>query len=278
MTVTTYQQWLADGSPWKDAAPIDSFERTVRGYGYTVYTIGAVDTHLDIPNPEDHAPFSHTPWPGSQPYPYVLALDIMPGGKWSLAKLGAQIFADKMAGRPGTEWIKYMNWTDSSGDCWHDSWMPGHVRRGSSDRGHIHLSGRTDYVNKPTGYDPIGGGDIMSELFIKLGDSGPGVGFWQYLLNDLGAKLTVDQNYGDATAAAVNAFRAKYGLGPANQVTDWMLRTALRDLAKSYAGKDGQDGAPGTPGKDGVPGKDGKDGQLTGTLTVTGGQLAVETA
>lgn len=165
MTVTTYRQWLADGSPWHDAKCIGSFAATMRGRGYTVYTIGAVDTHLDIPVPEDHAPFSHTPWPGPQPYPAVLACDIMPGGEVDLATVGAQIYADKQAGHPGLAWLKYMNWTDADGNCWHDTWMPNHVRRPSTDRGHIHLSARTDYVNTPTSYDPI------EELPVALTDS-----------------------------------------------------------------------------------------------------------
>lgn len=153
MTVTNYQQWRADGSPWKPAVCVDSLAEMFRGYGHTVYIIGN-DDHLKASTPEDHTPYSHTPWPGSQPYPYVDALDVMPDGRLNLAKVGAQIVADKNAGKPGTECIKYINWTDSSGNCYHDSWMPNHARRDSSDRGHIHISTRTDYVLKPTSYDP----------------------------------------------------------------------------------------------------------------------------
>ncbi len=151
---TTYQGWVKDGRPWKPAECIDSFARTLRGYGYTVYVLGDED-HLRADTPEDHTPFSHTPWPGPQPYPYVDACDIMPGGKWSLADLGARIYADKQAGVSGTEFIKYMNWTDHNGNCWHDSWEGSHQRRSSSDRGHIHISSRTDYVHKPTSYVPF---------------------------------------------------------------------------------------------------------------------------
>lgn len=159
MTVTNYQEWLKDGSPWHPATPVADFARTMRSHGYTVYIIGAVDTHLNIPNPEDHAPFSHTPWPGSQPYSAVLGMDIMPGGALDWRELGRRIYQDKMDGKPGTQWIKYMNWTDSSGNCYHDSWKPNHARRGSSDKGHIHISGRTDFVNSncAAGYDPIKG-------------------------------------------------------------------------------------------------------------------------
>jgi hypothetical protein len=159
MTVTNYDQWVKDGSPWHPAKPVLDFAAILRGHGFTVYEIGAVDTHLDIPTPEDHAPFSHTPWPGAQPYPAVLALDIMPGGDMDWRDLGAKIVADKKAGAHGTDAIKYINWTDRAGNCWHDSWEPNHAQRPSSDRGHIHVSFRTDFVvsSVMSGYDPIKG-------------------------------------------------------------------------------------------------------------------------
>ncbi len=155
MTVTDYQQWRADGSPWRPAAFIRTFAATMRGHGYTVGTIGAISTHLDIPYPQDHAPYSHTPWPGSQPYPLVLACDVMDDGPVDLPTLGEQLVADKNAGVPGTQWIKYLNWTDKHGVCWDESWKPGPRRSPSGDRGHIHISGRTDYVDQETAYDPI---------------------------------------------------------------------------------------------------------------------------
>ena len=177
---TTYAGWVADGKPVKTADCIDSFAKMLRGYGYTVYTIGNYD-HLTASTPEDHTPFSHTPWPGSQPYPYVLACDVMPGGHWPLADLGARIYADKQAGVPGTEWIKYMNWTDRNGDCWHDKWTPGHQRSSSSDRGHIHISARTDYVHKATAYVPFAStqeddmtpGDLYEDLKRNPGTKNP---------------------------------------------------------------------------------------------------------
>jgi hypothetical protein len=156
VTVTTYSQWIAAGSPWKPAAPVDSLAKVLRGHGYTVYTLGNED-HATADPPEDHMPYSHTPWPGAQPYDYVLACDIMPppSGKGlpDLAALGQQLVADKKAGV--APWIKYLNWTDSAGKCWHESWQPDHARTGSTDRGHIHVSIRTDYVTKVVNYDPV---------------------------------------------------------------------------------------------------------------------------
>jgi hypothetical protein len=159
VVVVNYRQWLSDGSRWYPATPIDQFAAKMRGHGFLVYVLGAVGTHLDIASPEDHAPFSHTPWPGVQPYPAVLACDIMPGGSVDWRDLGQRIVADKNAGVHGTEWIKYINWTDPAGNCWHDSWEPHHVQVPSSDRGHLHISGRTDYVTSTvvftSDWDPV---------------------------------------------------------------------------------------------------------------------------
>lgn len=154
MTVTNYQQWVNDGSPFMLAAPVACLVHILDAHGYTVGTIGN-KAHLQAAVPEDHTPYSHTPWPGSQPYPNVMALDIMPGGSVDLATLGSQIYQDKMADIPGVRFIKYMNWTDKNGNCWHDSWEPNHSRRASTDTGHIHISVRTDYVHTPTTYDPV---------------------------------------------------------------------------------------------------------------------------
>jgi hypothetical protein len=158
MAITTYAGWVADGQPHPNAVCIDDFANKIRSYGYTVYTMGN-DAHLHSIPPEDHCPFSNTAWPGAQPYPHVMALDIMPGGKMDWRDLGAKIFADKQAGVPGTEWIKYMNWTDRAGNCYHDKWMFTYSRSSSSDTGHIHISARTDYVNAHVTYDPIATGD-----------------------------------------------------------------------------------------------------------------------
>lgn len=154
MAISSYAKWIADGSPWKIAVPVSNLTKVLREYGYTVYTIGNKQ-HLTASPPEDHTPYSHTPWPGSQPYPYILAMDIMPGGKWSLDKLGAKILADKQTGHPGVAGLKYMNWTDSAGNCWHEKWTPNYSRSSSGDRGHIHLSWRTDFVTNTALYDPF---------------------------------------------------------------------------------------------------------------------------
>lgn len=167
MAITTRGAWTRDGSPWRLAAPISDFATTLRRYGYLIGTLGD-DRHLNAVPPEDHTPYSQTGWPGLSPYPVVMAIDIeqalasAPG----ITVLSAQIVADKLANRPGTQWIKYINWTDVRGDCWEDSWTPNHVRTRSTDRGHTHLSCRTDYATSRVAqdYDPIATliGDVVT--------------------------------------------------------------------------------------------------------------------
>lgn len=157
MAITTYQGWVNDGRPIKPAVCIADWISTLREHGYEVGYYPD-DRHLKAQPPEDHTPYSHTPWPGVQPYPYVLASDLMPPtkpGLPSLARIGAQVVADKRAGHPDTQWIKYINWTDSNGTCWHDEWEPGYRRSLSNDRGHLHVSARTDWATKHTSYDPV---------------------------------------------------------------------------------------------------------------------------
>lgn len=161
MTVTTYSQWLADGSPWKASQPVADLGATLRAHGFTVYAIGNY-SHATAKPPEDHMPYSNTPWPGSQPYPYVLAMDVMPGGQMDWHELAARLIADKDAGLPGARAIKYINWTDKAGNVWHTKWEPNKATTRSSDSGHIHISFRTDYVHStelkdynPLAFQPI---------------------------------------------------------------------------------------------------------------------------
>lgn len=161
--MVTYAGWLADGKPVRFARPIAQVRDVLRAHGYTVYDIGN-QGHLTHQPPEDHTPYSATGWPIPAPYPYVNAIDIMPppagSGLPSLQAMAAQIRADKMAGHIGAEFVKYMNWEpeqDNGGPCYHDSWMPTYARRTSGDRGHIHISGRSDTIGSTHSddYDPV---------------------------------------------------------------------------------------------------------------------------
>jgi hypothetical protein len=159
LATSAYYTWLQAGRPWKEAAPVKALADTLRGHGYTVYALGD-DSHLTADQPEDHAPFSGSGWPNASPRWWVHALDIMPptvAGLPSLAQLGAQIYADRQSG--SASWLKYMNWEPSgpNGPCFHDEWQPGHTRTDSTDRGHIHISIRSDYTtsNAAANYDPV---------------------------------------------------------------------------------------------------------------------------
>jgi len=160
MAITTYEGWVADGKPFKQCQPALNLLRTLRRYGYTGPVSGYPDLRHQLADPpEDHCPYSHTPWPDGQPYPYGMAVDIIPGRGIDVIALGYRLVADKNYGLAGTEPIKYINWTDSRGQCWHDSWTPDHRHVPSSDRGHVHISFRTDFYlsGVMAGYDPLRG-------------------------------------------------------------------------------------------------------------------------
>src|SRR5262249_34680315 len=149
MTSAQHRAWIRAGSPISGLIrPLAKLRDRLRGQGYTVFDIGD-EGHLDNQPPEDHTPYSETGWPDPSPQVWLPALDIMPprasSGLPSLQDLGAQLFADKQAGHPGTAWLKYMNWGPDNNDvAVQDSWQPHHHNNDSGDTGHIHLSGRTD--------------------------------------------------------------------------------------------------------------------------------------
>ncbi len=166
MATAAYYAWDRDGRPWKVAAPVKAIGDRLRSYGYVVYYLGSDDSsHLQSAKPQDHCPFAVTGWPVKHPYPWVLAMDIMPpkagSGLPSLQRLGAQMIADRQAGHPGMAWLKYVNHEpdrDNGGACWHHSWQPNYSRVASTDRGHIHASGRSDMVTAAgaaADYDPV---------------------------------------------------------------------------------------------------------------------------
>lgn len=160
MTSPQHQRWLDWGIRWHLALPLVALQDCLRGYGYVVDAFGDA-RHLDAEPPEDHTPYSETGWPIATPYGWVTALDVLapPAGSTlpSLAQLGGQLYRDRVAGDPALAWLKYQNWEPGDGACWHDSWTPEHVRRPSTDRGHLHDSCRSDMINSncAAGYDPV---------------------------------------------------------------------------------------------------------------------------
>jgi hypothetical protein len=160
MATAAYTYWVTDGEPYRDAQPVADLATTLRWHGYTVYTRGDT-SHMTASTPEDHTPFSYTGWPIDSAYGVGHALDVMPPpvgkGLPSIAQLGAQIVRDRTNLIGGTEPIKYMNWTDASGNVVQDSWTGAHRQNSSSDAGHIHISVRSDMDESPIAgnYDPV---------------------------------------------------------------------------------------------------------------------------
>lgn len=155
MASADYAKWVKDGKPWKLAKPVADFTAILRKHTYTVWTYPD-ERHQKAEPPEDHTAYSHTGWPVNSAYPVGHAMDVKdqaePFPLWQVAE---QIIRDKDAGVAGTEWIKYLNYTDKAGDCWHVSWQPKKSKTSSTDKGHLHVSARSDKDDKSTTYDPI---------------------------------------------------------------------------------------------------------------------------
>lgn len=249
MSPTTYDQWVADGRPWHPAPVVARFAELMRGHRFEVFEIGD-QSHLTAVLPEDHTPYSHTPWPGAQPYPNILALDVMPGGVVDWRQLGHQLVEDKAAGRPGTEWIKYINWTTPDGHCWHASWQPVMNTRSSTDTGHIHISARTDRINDQLqGWDPVAellgttplptpGDDMLTHWStVKRGSTGEAVRTAQGLLLARGLPVgsrdgKPDGDFGPTTEASTRTLQQHYAIDVDGQFGPHTLSVALygRDL------------------------------------------------
>lgn len=241
--------WRNAGKPWKLAQPIEDLARILRSHGYAVGTIGN-DAHLNARLPEDHTPFSRTGWPGPHPYPYVLALDIMPPpygrGLPNLAVLGAQIVQDRDSGYGPARWIKYVNWTNAAGAVRHERWTPDHLVKASNDAGHIHVSGRTDYVssNVAQEYDPVARAIHLVAPAPSTGAAtaprwpgreltqppqmrGADVRTWQRRMQVRGWVISADGVYGPKSEDVCRRFQAQKGLrvdgvvGPATWRVSW---------------------------------------------------------
>ena len=109
-----YYDWVRAGKPWTLAGPLLQLQRTLQGYGYTVYSYPD-ESHQKANTPEDHTSYSATGWPNASPRWWAFAIDVMPkksGGMADLARMARRIIADKDAGVPGTEWIKYITDND----------------------------------------------------------------------------------------------------------------------------------------------------------------------
>lgn len=161
-----YRDWLAAGKPYELIRPAAALQRALRSHGLTVYDYPDA-RHLQADMPEDHTPFSVTGYPGSNRRWRARGLDVMPrgstaGARRENAEIARQLIRDRDAGRPEVAWIKYINWTDENGVCRQERWTTDgqpnkRTTRSSTDKGHIHISGRSDLDSdtRADGYDPI---------------------------------------------------------------------------------------------------------------------------
>jgi hypothetical protein len=215
MSSAAYKDWVKAGKPYRLARPVATLQARLHAHGLTVYDYPD-DSHLLAATPEDHTPFSATGWPGSSTFGVAHAIDVMPrsdtaAGRRENATIARRLIADRNAGVAGVAWIKYLNWTDEGGVCRQERWMPNHETRSSTDKGHLHISGRADCDNddRATGYDPLDTeGSSMAEIYGLAGDPGDGrttptrvVDLW------IGEQEATAKGYGSPTARTARLMR-----------------------------------------------------------------------
>jgi hypothetical protein len=182
-----FYDWLNAGKPYTLIRPAAALQKRLRGYGLVVYDYPN-DAHLKAARPEDHTSFSETSWPIGNARWRAHALDVMPrtdeygnvtaAARAENADIARQLIRDRDAGVPGVMWIKYVNWTDEAGVCrqirWTDYLHPlTHEIRSSSDKGHIHISGRSDCAtdDRADDYDPIA--RMRGDSDVNVNDKSP---------------------------------------------------------------------------------------------------------
>jgi hypothetical protein len=180
MASQAYYDWIDAGSPYTRALPTLQFRDLIRSHGYTVYDYPNQD-HLTASRPEDHTPFSATGWPVTSARWVGHAVDIMPPTATAITSMGAmplpslarRIIAAKDAKVDGTQWIKYLNWTDELDVCRREDWRTGtRVTYSSTDKGHIHISARSDMDHsnavEASGWDPLEDEMTPDEMVSRL--------------------------------------------------------------------------------------------------------------
>jgi hypothetical protein len=157
-----YYDWIDAGRPYELIIPARDLKRNISRHGITVWDYPN-NAHLTANPPEDHTPFSATGFPGKNARWKARALDVMPRSsaydhRKENADIARRLIRDRDAGRPEVAWIKYINWTDENGVCRQERWtdlssINRRTTRSSSDKGHIHISGRSDYDTSRAAYD-----------------------------------------------------------------------------------------------------------------------------
>ncbi|HTE68643.1 MAG TPA: hypothetical protein VK942_07790 [Actinomycetes bacterium] len=158
MAIAAYYAWDGAGRPIEPARPIREFVGKMKvAFPKAANLFGwyADDAHYQANFPEDHTPYSRTPWPISpNPYPVVFATDVM--HRLDLGVDCGVLFpywlAEAKAGR--MPWLKYMIWQAklySVRNNWASQANSGHFD-------HVHLSGRTDHKDTTLGaWSPVPG-------------------------------------------------------------------------------------------------------------------------
>lgn len=156
LATAAYSRWDRDGRPITPSQTIREMVGKLKlAYPRATGTFSwyADEAHYQSTVPQDHTPFSVTGWPLPNPYPVVFATDIM-----HRVDLGVDCnilfkywLAEAKAGH--TPWRKYIIWQAKLYDV-RNNWNP-QTNTGHFD--HIHLSDRTDWVNRSIGsWEPTG--------------------------------------------------------------------------------------------------------------------------
>ncbi len=160
MTTAAYTAWVADGEPVKLAVPVVQYHNAVVSAGWPAAQVGTLGDpdHLTADPPQDHCPFSATGWPGTNPYPYVMAIDVphRPEIGKGVYALVAYWLSEARAGH--TPWVKYIIWQAQRYDV-RNGWSP---VASSGHYDHVHVSMRSDYFLSTVGNWPIIGGSDMA--------------------------------------------------------------------------------------------------------------------
>jgi hypothetical protein len=152
MASTAYYEWVAAGRPLSPALPVrETVEQLQAAFpaaaAKSQFSWYADEAHYQAIPPQDHTPFSATGWPLSSPRWIVFATDVM-----HRPDLGVNCYAlfnywitEARAGR--MPWMKYFIWQAKIYDV-RNGW---NAQTGSDHYDHVHLSMRTDWVNKGLG-------------------------------------------------------------------------------------------------------------------------------
>lgn len=161
MATAAYKVWVKTGRPWHVANIVKDYLQQLHAAGWRFDELGTIgdEAHLQAERPQDHTPFSETGWPGTHPYPAILALDVMAAGHDD-PHVDDLVYHWLNAARAGsTPWVKYINWQGYQFDVrkgWAARPIAGHFD-------HAHISFRTDWADRSVDGWPVvpHGGNAM---------------------------------------------------------------------------------------------------------------------